>query len=328
MELTDNRKKKKPRPITLVQPNKVTNARHNYDERQENIMTLMIEAVKNEMTKVTPIQTDLFGEPMIVIDTKDVSSKNKSHYLRSAKGMMRKVVSYEWTDSETKQKTETHGVLITTVHDVKESSVIKLTINKWAIPYLLYWGVGVGGTVFNKSIALTLRGSYTKRIYKLCKRWQDKGGFSMALNEFRDMLCLEAKYPKSIELRRRVLDPAKQRMEEGADVYFDYSLTKIGGSRSYNQINFSIKGNDKNLKKSEKTDMYQLVYNMLIIAYPRIQSTKALDTCERISQSLLDYEKLHSRLKRLKNELDVGEKSIEDISKLIKHLMKTDYANY
>lgn len=328
MTIPTNSQNKKPRPITIIQPNKVTNARHNYDERQENIITLMVEAIKGEMTRVTPIQTDLFGEPMIVIDVNDVSKGNKIRYLQSAKGMMQKVVSYEWADPNTSRNIETHGVLITAVHDVKETSLIRLTINKWAIPYLLYWGTGVGGTVFNKSIALTLRGNYTKRLYKLCKRWENKSGFAMSLDEFREMLCLETKYTKPTELKRRVLDPARQRMLDNADLYFDYDLSKFGGSRTYNQINFSIKGNDKNLKQSEKTDMYQLVYNMLIIAYPRIQSTKALDTCERISRNLQDYEKLYSRLKRLKNELDVGEKSIDDVSKLIKYLMKTDYADY
>lgn len=332
MENQNNVKKKLTgevkRPLTLVQPNSVTNAKHSYDERQENIMTLMIEAIKGELTKVKPIQTDLFGEPMIRIDTKEVSGNNKAKYLVSAKGMMQKIVSYEWTNPNTLQNIETHGVLITTVHDIKESSIIELTINKWAIPYLLYWGKGVGGTIFNKSIALTLRGNYTKRLYKLCKRWEDKGGFAMSLNEFREMLCLGTKYPRTTDLKKRVLEPAKEKMKAAADVYFDYAIIKVGGSRSYNQVNFSVKGNNKNIEQGKKTEMYVFCYNILSIAYSNIKSTKAQDLCDSISQDVYALESLYTRFKRLKNELDVGEKSIEEVSKLIKHIIKEDYADY
>lgn len=320
--------KKVKRPFTLVQPNSVTNAKHSYDERQENIITLIIEAIKGELTKVKPIQTDLFGEPMIRIDTKEVNGNNKAKYLVSAKGMMQKIVSYEWTNPNTLQNIETCGVLITTVHDIKETSIIELTINKWAIPYLLYWGKGVGGTIFNKSIALTLRGSYTKRLYKLCKRWENKGGFSISLSEFREMLCLEDKYPRTTDLKKRVLEPAKEKLKAAADVYFDYTVIKVGGSRSYNQVNFSIKGNNKNIEQGKKTEVYLLCYNVLSIAYPNTKSTKAQDICNSISQDVHAFEKLYTRFKRLKNKLDVGEKSIEEASKLIKHIIKEDYADY
>ena len=320
MESEKNRLK-----VTLVQPNKVTNARQEFDERQENILTLMIDAIQKHMTQEVPIETDLFGAPMVRVDVSDVNSSNKVRYLRSAIEMTRKSFEFEYTNVGGK-KEDVYGVLVTTVRNVKDSPFIELTINQWAIPYLLYWGKGVGGTVFNKSIALILRGEYTKRLYKLCKRWEDKGGFTMSLDEFRLMMHLESKYESLKDLRRWVLEPSIQRMKEKADVYFKYSFEKIGGSRSFNQVNFVVYPNQKNIPTKEvKTEMYSLVYNVLAIAYPREKSSKAMNICDEISQDPEVFEKLYFRMKRFRELLGSGDKELGDVVRLIKYVMREDY---
>jgi len=311
--------------IELVQPNKVTNARYNYTEREENILTLMIDAIQKHMTKELPIQTDLFGEPMIVIDTVELGSNNKSQYLEAARNMMNKVFEFEYTNPKTQRKEDVMGVLVTTIRNINGTSKIELTINKWAIPYLLYWGKGVGGTIFSKAIALKLPGSYTKRLYKLCKRWEDTGYFSMPLDELREMLVLESKYPKIKDLKKWVLEPAKERMKKMADMYFSYSLEKVAGSRSYNFIHFNIHANDRNRATGKKSDMYVFIYSMLSIAYPVVKSSKARDIADHLSQNPDEFERLYFRLKKLKNELDTGEKDVKDVIRLIKHIIKTDY---
>lgn len=316
---------KKQNKLSLVQPNKVTNARHDFDERQENILTMMIDAIQKHMTKELSIHTDLFGSPMIRIDTKEVGAKNKSHYLKSAKGMTEKTFEFEWTNPEG-LKVDSYGIIVTTVHNIKETPYIDITINQWAIPYLLYWGKGVGGTVFNKSIALVLRGEYTKRLYKLCKRWEDRGGFTMSLDEFRSMMHLENKYSSPKDLKKRVLNPSIERMKLKADVYFKCAFEKIGGSRSYNQINFVVIPNQKNKpNRNEKTEMYSLCYNMITIAFPSTKSSKAMDVCDKIADDPDKFEQLYFRMKNLKNELDDGRKSIKDAIPLIKYILKEDY---
>jgi len=315
----------KKHPLTLCQPNKVTNARYDYNEREENILTLMIDAIQKHMTREKPIQTDLFNQPMIRIDTKDVGSNHKADYIKALQSLRKKDISFEWTNEEGK-RIETETSLVGAIHNHKESSIIDVTIQSWAIPYLTYIGKGVGGTIYNKTIALTLRGQYTKRMYKLCKEWENKGGFSMSIDEFRKKLCLEDKYPKTIELKRRVLDPSQERMKEGADVYFNCSFDKKGGSRSYNQINFTIFGNNKALPKEKKTDLYVFVYNMLCISYPNHQSSAAQEICDRIAQVPEKFESLYHKMKKLKGQLERNEKDISQIIGLIRHIIKEDFS--
>jgi len=312
--------------ISLVQPNKVTSARYNYSAREENILTLIVAAVQGHMTREQTIQRDLFGLPQITIDIKDVGCKHKSEYLNALEKLRIKSISFEWKNPVDGKTRETHTSLVSAYHNVKQTSIIEVALSTWSIPYLLYWGNGVGGTIFNKITALTLSSQYTKRIYKNCKRWEDKGGFSLSIKEFREMLCLDNFYSKNANLKARILEPAKKELSKNADIYFDYTFEKIGGSRSYNQLNFSIKSNNKKLDNDNKTELYLLVYNIIGLAYPSIKSSKAKDITDKLADNPYILEKAYKRLIKIKNELDDGSKSYEDTIKLIKFILNEDYS--
>jgi plasmid replication initiation protein len=315
----------KKKPLELVQPNKVTNARYHFTEREENILTLMIDAIQKHVTKERPIQTDLFNQPLVRIDTKELGDKTKKKYLDACNSLRKKDFSFEWTRKKDGRLIKSDGSFVSTVHNIKETPYIEITLNVWAIPYLLYWGKGVGGTIFSKATALKLPGNYTKRLYKICKRWEDVGGFSMSLDEFRDMLMLENKYPKIKDLKRWVLDIAANRMKEMADIYFTYSLEKVAGSRSYNFIHFAVHSNDKNRAGNKKSDMYVFIYTMLSIAYPVMKSSRARDIADHLSQDNEAFEKLYFRLKGIRNDYESGKIEHVDVVRLIKHIIKKDY---
>lgn len=308
---------------SLVQPNKVTNARYSYTEREENILTMIVGAIQDHMTGVKPIQTDLFNQPTVTIDTNEIGEKSKTKYWQAALSMRLKTFEFEYTNQDNKIE-DVAGVLVSTVRNVRETSLIHVTINQWAIPYLVYIGKGVGFTQMDKITALTLPGEYTKRLYKLCKRWEDKGGFAMGLDEFRSMLMLESKYPKIKDLRVRVLDKSRERMKEKSEIYFDYSLSKINGSRSYNLITFKIEGNNKKLKQSDKTEMYTFVFNMLVWTYP-IESSRAQDMCDKLASNPNDLSLMYKKMKKLKNGYDVGDYTLVDVQKLTKFIVKEDF---
>jgi plasmid replication initiation protein len=315
-----------PKTISLVQPNKVTNAKYDFTAREENILTLMIGALQKFMTNQNEIDQDLFGNPLLTINMSEMGKDaRKRDFLRSARNLMNKQFSFDWYHPEYKCKAETFGVLVTAVHNLQETNFIQLTLNTWAIPYLLYWGDGAGGTIFEKTTALTIKGAYAKRLYKLCKQWANKGGFSMSLERFREQFGITDKYKSIDGLRRRVLDPARRQLMDSADVYFTYRLEKIGGSRKYNQINFHIEGNNKQLKAEDKTDVYSLVYNVICLAYPNTESSAARDFTDQLAQDPEKLEKIYHRFKRIQGEFFSREKPLEKTIPLIKHILKNDY---
>lgn len=312
---------------TLVQPNKVTNARYDYSAVQENILTAIIAAVQDHMTQAKPIQTDLFGNPVVRLLAKELASgNNKTYVIGQLRDLRKKDIDFTWLNPETGKETETTTGLINTIHNIRESDEIEVEISKWAIPFLLYWGKGVGGTVFQKSIALTLKGEYTKRLYKLCCRWKDKGGFSIDLDEFRKMLKIETKYPGPKDLKKRVLDPAKKRLKEEADVYFEYSFNKIK-SRAYNVLTFKIFDTGTAKQKQELANQhYKELYLLLTRVWPNYESDKAMQVADKLAdQGQLDQ--VWERLSRLDDDLTQGKlNGMPHYAATAKKILKEDFS--
>jgi len=308
--------------VNLVQPNKVTNARYEYTACQENVLTCMIESVQAHMTQQRPIQTDLFGHPTVRLKASDIAKgKSKYYVLQQLRELRKKDIDFEYKNDRGQIEDVTTG-LISSFRNIRETDYIDLEISVWAIPYLLYWGKEVGGTIFSKTLALTLKGIYSKRLYKLCKRWEDRGGFAMQLDEFRHILALEKKYPRPALLTKNVLDPAKRELDEYGDVTFEYDLTKVK-SRSYNHIAFKIIPS-KMGNKEGKNEWYKLVYTFLCRTYPSYENNRA----QLIADELSDTGQLRlacAKFQKLDDAFSKGSKNREDVIKLTKHILKQDF---
>jgi plasmid replication initiation protein len=310
--------------VNLVQPNRVTNARYDYTAVQENILTCMIEAIQGHMSQERTISTDLFGHPIITVNASEIAKGNTKHYVfNQLKELRKKDIEFQYQDDKGKQ-VEVHTGLINSFKSVMGSDLIDIEISVWAIPYLLYWGKGVGGTIFSKTLALTLKSIYSKRMYKLCKRWENKGGFTMDISEFKSVLGIDTKYAKLIGLKKKVLDVAKEELDEAGDVSFEYALNKIK-SRSFNQITFKIFSKDKGIKGANTSDLYRFVYYFICRTYPSYTNDKAKTITDKLAEKDSDLRKAFQKFTKLDDAFSIGSKSNEDLIKLTKHILKEDF---
>jgi hypothetical protein len=320
----DTKEKGKSFNFDIVQPNKVTNARYHYNEVQENVLTCIMMLVQDQMAKTKDVQRDLFGSPSVDIDCNLLPSGawNKAYAWKSILDLRKKDIDFEWVNQSGKTERVVTG-LINTARTEKGSSIITVEISKWAIPYLLYWGKGVGGTIFDSSIALTLSGEYTKRLYKLCSRWKDKGGFTMPLAEFREMLCLEDKYSAISDLKKRVLETSKIKINESSDLEIDYDIVKRGGSKVPNFINFKIFANVSKDINDKPSTWYTFVWGCLNRAFPDFINDKAIRVCDelvRTQQLRLAFD----RFTRLDDEVFRGVKKNDDFIRIMITFLKED----
>ena len=210
--------------LILLQPKSVTFGQYDISEWQENILTLITESLQKHMTKEKPLNTDLFGEPYVIVKCDEAGgTNNKAKVIASAKDLISKVFSFQWKSKNGKIVKST-GTIITTIHDVEGSNNLTINFNKWAIPFLLYYGNGAGGGLFSKNIALTLRGNMTKRIYKMISAYKDKTRYEYPIETFRKDFNVSKSYSNYL-IGKKILEPAMKRIKESnSDVWFDYEL--------------------------------------------------------------------------------------------------------
>ena len=211
--------------LMLMQPNNVTFGQYQLTEIQENILTLITEAIQAHVTKNVLLPRDLFHQPYVEILCDEAGGRNnKKHVIEEALKMTSQRFSFKWLHPHMQKEIETAGTIITTVHDIKKSNKITINFNMWAIPFLMYYGVGVGGTKFNKNLALSVRGNYTKRIYKFICSQRDRREYYYNIKQFLKDMELPEKTTNTT-LKDQVLERSKVRLnEKKSDVRFDYEL--------------------------------------------------------------------------------------------------------
>lgn len=230
---------KERKELMTIQPNNVTFGQYEVSSIQENILTAISDFLQPRMTNNKGVVNDLMTtsdsmkDMEITINCNEVGGKNnKKRVTKEAKDLMSKQFSFRWVVPGTTQNVETTGVVVTTVHDLKGTSVLKLSVNKWAIPYLIYYGKGVGGTLFSKQIALNLRGKYAKRIYKIICSQRDRSVFEYSIKQF----CADFEVPKNYDnahIKSKILEPARKSIAEShSDVNFDYEFITKKRSKS------------------------------------------------------------------------------------------------
>lgn len=275
--------------LILLQPKSVTFGQYEISEWQENILTLITESLQKHMTREKPLNTDLFGEPYVIIKCDEAGgTNNKTKVIASAKDLISKVFSFQWKSKNGKTVKST-GTIITTIHDVEGSNNLTINFNKWAIPFLLYYGEGSGGGLFRKNIALTLRGNMTKRIYKMISAYKDKTRYEYPIETFRKDFNVSKSYSNYL-IGKKILGPAMKRIKESnSDVWFDYELiTKYkqdnGRKPKADTIVFKI----KTTAATQGTDQFrrnETIRRWVDIAFDHPTDNKTITTTDKIISS-------------------------------------------
>ena len=243
-------------PDTIPQPNKVTEMRYATNGIEENMFTLVMDALKQHMTGEKLTYEDLWGEPVFRINLKEIDQNNKPNKtFARLRGMQKREFGYEYTSPQDGKKVEVFGSIFTTI--LKKDNDIEIHINKYAVPWLTFIDKGI--TYFNKKTALALKGGHAKRLYKFLSSWKDKGGVNKNIYELKEMLDIAEKYKELKFLKKRVLDPARDEMidNQSSDIWFEYSTYASGDEgRKHDYVKFKIhprfKSNDERLRELQK----------------------------------------------------------------------------
>ena len=233
---------------------------------QHDILLLIFERLQGFMTSGSPLDKELYREQKVTIDCSEIMDpRHKEHVIRAALDLRDLEFGFRYIRDELGNVNRVWGVCITTVEDVKDTSLIRLTINRDIFPVLTYYGESVGGTFLQKGPALETKGRHTKTIRNMLISRKGIGQFQVELDEFKRMLGLSPQYRPSC-LRKDILEPVRRWLLENSDIWFEYELIreKVPGRRARsNAIFIWIYSRDKDGMKKPSGNDYMLIYNWL-----------------------------------------------------------------
>lgn len=234
-------------PDTIIQPNRVTMMRYAVTALEEDLFTLVMKTLQDELYEGKMMDRNLWGEPVLHFNLLEIAPELKpADTFNRLKKIKTREFEYIYTSKASGKEVEVNGVLFPTV--LKSDNSIELKINTDALPWLLWvGGIEPGKTYFNKTAALALSGGHSKRLYKMLASWKAKGGWRVSIKEFKEKLKVNHDLGN---LKKRVIEPAKEELYNNgkSDIWFEYTtetseeLKEQGGRgrKAHDQLVFKI----------------------------------------------------------------------------------------
>lgn len=191
------------------------------------------------------------------------------------------------------------AILIYASRCENDADKIVVTVNPMMLPFLLYYGKGVGGTCFDRDVALKLSSRYSFRLYEFISDWATSCSSKvLSLDELRDLLDFPSSY-KPKDIQRRVLSLVKSELDaSGSDLTFSYEFrydVKFGhaagsrGRQPSNCIFFTF-------NRREEIDLKELSRQQILVMLKGIADREKMVLCPGLAERVVE-EGLDAKLK-------------------------------
>lgn len=274
----------------IRQHNSITTARYDMSACEMDIFFCLLSRLK-------PNNTSLVYEIYVKqIEEQTGRTWNYQQLKESTKKLNGKVF-----ENET-ERSYFHGTIISNAEYIKGTGIIEIEISSKVKPYLL--DLKEKFTSYRLQAVLNLTSKYAKRLYQLANQWKSIGKTHYTIDELKHMLYLKdpkgnepEQYIKISQFKEKVLDIAKEQINEHTELNIDYELHKRG--RSFHSITFYIKSqkpkrNPLNFQADDKTQKVLEVAKKLGI------------TREDILQEIAESEEIQKTLRKYVNDINLG----------------------
>ncbi len=228
-EITQRKETKK--KVTLVRKaNELVEARYRFSIWEIRVFTKLLSLIK-------PDDKEFFEHKINILDIIrefDLQG-NKANYKwikEGARGLMSKIIDMVITADDGKPE-ELMIPLLTKFkgrNDPVDGSYIKLSFSPEMKPFLLE--LKQRYLQYEFSNVANLRSAYYVRIYELLKQYEKIGQRKIELSEFRAMLGIRDEYQLYGIFKRKIIEAARENIEQFTDIRFTYEEIKSGKSVS------------------------------------------------------------------------------------------------
>jgi Protein involved in initiation of plasmid replication len=233
----------------VVKSNQLVQSRMNWTKLEHRVVAMLVAQLKKEDEK--------FEEQRVYIkDIADLSGRNGKSLYDQAEVICRKLLDQKIqvrTQTEDGRRRYKGYNCMSTCEYVEGSGYIEAKFNEDMKPFLLQ--LKRRFTQYNLKCFMRLSSQHSMRIYELLKMREGIKYLRIEVEELREILCCEHSYTRFADLKRWVLEKARDELMKKADIYFNYKVTRDGQTPV--QINFLIKNNSSEAKKDDQSTLIQ-----------------------------------------------------------------------
>lgn len=310
-------------PSKLAQANQLSMARYDFSVIEKRCLYFVISEVRRLYVDTNKGQKDLFDNMFLQIP---------SDRLRGLADEIKDVYNALKKLSDKSIEIENDDVWIYTrwilqaKHD-KKKDTYNVDVSREILPYLVE--LAQSFTTYDLMVALTLKSTYSQRMYELCSQYKNRTNktFFLELDKLRYLLKVEEKksYQNTNNFKTKVLDVAQREIQElfekgQCDLYFTYRVKETKGRKILSYY-FDIHTKDATDEINYITTDAQIKRILEIVQsfikndekyYKRIKTALQLtpniasDVLDKLNNKVLDYSK-------------------SDLAPIIRYVLREDY---
>ena len=194
-------------------------------------------------------------------------------------------------------------VLFTRYRIIKEKQKVIIKVNS-EFKYLLN-NLVKKFTQFELEEFIHLRSSYSKEIYRRLKQFKSTGFWRVKIDDFKELLNIPEKYRMS-DIDKYILKISRNELKN----YFkDFEMTKIKNGRKIEYLEFKF--------VPEKKYQENIGNEKVILSNEsKVEKKIVLEGKSRIIEPIIEQEREKTLREKIKEKIDVNNKSIENLSAL------------
>lgn len=322
-------------PTNQRHPNYITEARYNYSVTEKKIIYKIIAHIQNEMNK--NVDKNLFGDTLIHIPMKELAQGNNNYRrIRDDIGELRRK-SFEFEDpleTDTSGKNE-HGFIEIGIINYgkyrRSTGDIEFQISGEIMPRLLE--LARGYTLYSLQIALSLKSTYSQRLYEYCCRFRGTGKWNISIEDFKVLLKIENEKgyvgrDANGNIKKRILEVAKKEIKAlydkgDCDLFFSYEFKKTG--KLFTDIKFSIFSTKNPKHEPQKEESREYVFNFF---RDHFRDEHEQPFVKKAMNGLFNKNSFNSFASKISGKLEQFydlKISKDDLKRLTRHILKEDF---
>lgn len=228
----------------VAKSNELVRARHSFTTIEQRILVSMVSQLDRDTTEF-PVQKVQISR---ICELSGTDSADVYHRIDEiTDSLVEKTVDIRKTDEEGRETGFRKYPVFQTCEYDKGSGYIRAQFNDKMSRFLLQ--LKKRFTLYLVTVFLRLRSKYATQIYEVLKMRQGLRRYEVSVEEFRHTLNLEDKYNQFYQLKRRVIEQARNELREKADIYFTYKVHRQ--NQSPQSIEFFIHENEDVIEEIE-----------------------------------------------------------------------------
>jgi len=238
--------------LTVVKSNKVVEASYMLTLAEQRVLLACIAQIDSKAVLTENYRFEVTASGVADLVGLDNLSNAYRDLKKAAEKLYERSVVIDDPDLDNPQITQRKTRWISAIDYVPGEGKLVLSFSIGIIPYLSQ--LSREFTKYKLKHVARFESVYSIRLYELLVQWNSAGEREIEVEWLKRQFQVDEKYDRVVDLKKRVIDPAVEEINQHSNIWVKYGQRKSGRTITHFQFQFGLKDKPQNLEKKHLSE--------------------------------------------------------------------------